>query len=245
MLDTHAIARSLTAADFTPAQADALTDALREATEEGNHVTSDQFKAGQVEIRAEIAGLRAEQRTHIAEVRREIADVRTEIANLDTRLSTQTAGVRTEIASLETRLIRWMVGTVLATAALTVGIRGSVECGNAPTTARGPVPRRPPTLHRLDGGPAPSQGAHGALAPQRARGASGTPREAYGPDSGAGERRQRAHGNRRRRFRPSGVIPPSSAPGGSATATTTAPPATAAPGWASAPRGWPPACSCC
>lgn len=28
MLDTHAIARSLTAADFTPAQADALTDAL-------------------------------------------------------------------------------------------------------------------------------------------------------------------------------------------------------------------------
>ena len=32
------------------------------------------------------------------------------------------AGVRTGIASLETRLIRWMVGTVLATAALTVGI---------------------------------------------------------------------------------------------------------------------------
>ena len=29
MLDTHAVARSLTAADFTPAQADALTDALR------------------------------------------------------------------------------------------------------------------------------------------------------------------------------------------------------------------------
>ena len=97
MLDTHAIARSLTAADFTPAQADALTDALREVTEEGDHVTSDQFKASQAEIRAEIA-------------------------NLDTRLSIQIAGVRTEIASLETRLIRWMVGTVLATAALTVGI---------------------------------------------------------------------------------------------------------------------------
>ena len=41
---------------------------------------------------------------------------------LDTRLSTQIAGVRTEIANLETRLIRWMVGTVLATATLTVGI---------------------------------------------------------------------------------------------------------------------------
>ena len=133
MLDTHAVARSLTAADFTPAQADALTDALREFTERGDHVTSDQFKAGQAEVRAEIAEMRAEQRTQIAEVRTEIAEVRTEIANLGTRLSTQIAdlraeqragiaGVRTEIASLETRLIRWMVGTVLATATLTAAI---------------------------------------------------------------------------------------------------------------------------
>ena len=140
MLDTHAIARSLTAADFTPAQADALTDALREVTEAGDQVTSDQFKAGQAEVRGEIAELRAEQRTQIAEVRGEIAElraeqrtqiaeVRTEIAELRAEQRTQIAEVRTEIAvvrteisSLETRLIRWMVGTVLATAALTVGI---------------------------------------------------------------------------------------------------------------------------
>ena len=57
MLDTHAVARSLTAADFTPAQADALTDALRSAVEHGDHVTSDQLKAGQAELRAEIASL--------------------------------------------------------------------------------------------------------------------------------------------------------------------------------------------
>ena len=88
MLDTHAVARSLTAADFTPAQADALTDAPREFTEQGGHVTADQVKAGQAEIRTEIAELRSEQRTQIADI-------------------------RTEIASLETRLIRWMVGTVL------------------------------------------------------------------------------------------------------------------------------------
>ena len=65
MLDTHAVARSLTAADFTPAQADALTDALRLVAEHGDHVTSDQFKAG------------------LAEMRTDIAEVRTEIANLD------------------------------------------------------------------------------------------------------------------------------------------------------------------
>lgn len=104
MLDTHAVARSLTEAEFTPAQADAITNAVRLAAEQGDHVTSDQFKAG------------------LAEVRTEIAVVRTEIAALDTRLSTQIAGVRTEVANLETRLIRWMVGTVLATAGLTFGI---------------------------------------------------------------------------------------------------------------------------
>ena len=122
MLDTHAVARSLTEADFTPAQADAITNAVRLAAEQGDAVTSDQFKAGLAEVRSEIA-----------EVRSEIADVRTEIASLDTRLSTQIAEaraeqriqiaeVRTEIASLETRLIRWTVGTVIATATLTVAI---------------------------------------------------------------------------------------------------------------------------
>ena len=96
MLDTHAVARSLTAADFTPAQADALTDALRLVVEQGDHVTSDQFKAGMAEMRAH-------QRTEIAEVRTEIAEVRTEIANLDTRLSTQ-------ISTAETRLTWRMLG---------------------------------------------------------------------------------------------------------------------------------------
>ena len=59
--------------------------------------------------------------------------MRTEIANLDTRLSAQIgdvrteqrtgiAGIRTEIASLETRLVRWMVGTVIATAGVTFAI---------------------------------------------------------------------------------------------------------------------------
>ena len=60
MLDTHAVARSLTAADFTPAQADALTDALRAAVEHGDHVTSDQFKAGLAELRAEMSRIEAD-----------------------------------------------------------------------------------------------------------------------------------------------------------------------------------------
>ena len=46
MLDTHDVARSLTDAEFTPAQADAITNAVRLAAEHGNHVTSDEFKVG-------------------------------------------------------------------------------------------------------------------------------------------------------------------------------------------------------
>ena len=129
MFDTHAVARSLTEADFTPAQADAITNAVRLAAEQGDAVTSDQLKAGLTEVRSEIA-----------EVRSEIAEVRTEIASLDTRLSTQIAEaraeqrtqnaevrteiaeVRTEIAEVRTKLIRWTVGTVIATATLTVAI---------------------------------------------------------------------------------------------------------------------------
>ena len=87
MLDTHAVARSLTDAEFTPAQADAITNAVRLAAERGEHVTSDQFTAG-------LAGVR----TEIAEVRTEIAALNTrlstQIANLDTRLSTQIADLR-------------------------------------------------------------------------------------------------------------------------------------------------------
>ena len=48
--------------------------------------------------------------------------MRTEIAGLDTRLSTQVAEVRTDVANLETRLVRWMVGTVIATAGVTIGV---------------------------------------------------------------------------------------------------------------------------
>ena len=97
MFDTLAVAQQLAAGGVDRDQAEVIATAIHDGLKYGDHVTSDQFRAGLAEIRAEIA-------------------------NLDTRLSTEIAGVRTEIASLETRLIRWLVGTVIATATLTVGI---------------------------------------------------------------------------------------------------------------------------
>ena len=90
MLDTLAVAQRLAAGGVDRDQAEVIADAIRQAVEEGDHVTSAQFNAG-------IAELRTEQRAQAAEL-------------------------RTEMANLETRLVRWMVGTVIATATLTVAI---------------------------------------------------------------------------------------------------------------------------
>ena len=46
MFDTHSIARTPSAADLTSAQVDATTEAVRQAADHGDHVTSEQFKAG-------------------------------------------------------------------------------------------------------------------------------------------------------------------------------------------------------
>ena len=45
MVDTHAIARSLTDAELTSAQADAITAAIRQVAEQRDHVTPDMLDA--------------------------------------------------------------------------------------------------------------------------------------------------------------------------------------------------------
>ena len=54
-LDTHAIARTLTDAGADPKLADAITAAVREAADHGDHVTPDQFRAGLADLDARIA----------------------------------------------------------------------------------------------------------------------------------------------------------------------------------------------
>lgn len=54
MFDTHAIARRLVKADFTEAQADALTDAIREAAAHGDYVTPELLDARLAGLRADI-----------------------------------------------------------------------------------------------------------------------------------------------------------------------------------------------
>ena len=57
VFDTHEIARSLTAADLTPAQADAITAAVRKAAE--HDVPDADTLVTKADLRAEITGLEA------------------------------------------------------------------------------------------------------------------------------------------------------------------------------------------
>ena len=52
--DTHAITRAPTDAKLTPAQADAITDAVRQAAEHGEDVTPDILRAETATLRADL-----------------------------------------------------------------------------------------------------------------------------------------------------------------------------------------------
>ncbi len=96
-LDTHESVKSLTAAGFTDAQAEALTAVVKAAVD---------IDLTNIATRTDIADLRGELSTEVANLRREIS---TEVTNL-----------RREITQLELRLIKWVIGTGI-TATLVVG----------------------------------------------------------------------------------------------------------------------------
>ena len=96
MFDTLAIARALTAADFTPAQADALTDAVRQAAE---HDAAG-VDVGTLATKDDIAALKGAMKAHFA--------------------------TKAEITALEARIYRAMLVQAGAIVGALVGIAGIV-----------------------------------------------------------------------------------------------------------------------
>ena len=95
MLDTHAVARSLTDAEFHAGPGRCHHDAVRQAAEHGDQVTSDQFKTGLAELRTEMAGQRAELTGQISELPGQIAEQRAEVAEVRTEIAPRgSPGVR-------------------------------------------------------------------------------------------------------------------------------------------------------
>jgi hypothetical protein len=96
-LDTHESVKSLTAAGFTDAQAEALTAVVKHAVD---------VDVSTIATKADLADVRRDLSTEIADLRRELA--------------TEIADVRRELAQLELRLIKWVVGIGIS-ATLAVG----------------------------------------------------------------------------------------------------------------------------
>ena len=109
-IDTLKLAKRVRQADFTDLQAEALAEAVGEATVEG------------VATKLDIAELRAELKQDIADLRTELkqhsAGVRQEIEGLRAEMRQESAALRVEMAALESRMLRWMGAGFAATIAV-------------------------------------------------------------------------------------------------------------------------------
>ena len=98
MFDTHAIARSLTAADLTDAQADAITAAVREAAEHDDAAVDVDALA----TKADVAAVQAD----VAAVQADVAAVQAGVVALEARLDERMTRFATkeDVAALEERM---------------------------------------------------------------------------------------------------------------------------------------------
>ena len=98
MFDTHAIARSLTAADLTDAQADAITAAVREAAEHDAAAVDVDALA----TKADVAAVQSD----VAAVQADVAAVQAGVVALEARLDERMTHFATkeDVAALEERM---------------------------------------------------------------------------------------------------------------------------------------------
>ena len=116
MFDTHAIARALTSADFTPTQADAITDAVRQAAEHDVPGIDPETLA----TKEDLAALGRATKEDLAAVRQE---TREDLAALEARVR---QAAQADLAALETRIYRAMLVQAGSIVGALVGIAGIV-----------------------------------------------------------------------------------------------------------------------
>ena len=127
MLDTLKVARSLTDADFTPAQADAITEAVREAADRGDYVTNagldERLAAQDALIKDRFAAQDALIKDRFAAQDALIKDrFAAQDPLIEDRFAAQDARQAAAIAALETRLAWRFTAALLAQAALIVAL---------------------------------------------------------------------------------------------------------------------------
>ncbi len=132
-IDTLKVAKRLREAGFTEPQAEAVLDAVQEASAGADLATkgdlaeqSAELKAEIAEVRAEIAEVRTELKAEIVEVRAEIGDLRHELRQSELRLEAKLEALKSDILNRVFGLILGalvvnivaIIGAVLAAARL-------------------------------------------------------------------------------------------------------------------------------
>ncbi|MDR0481289.1 MAG: CCDC90 family protein [Gallionellaceae bacterium] len=121
--DTLKFVETLTSGGVKEDEAKAIATAYRDASGEQQLVTKNDLKTGLDEVRAEIAGVRAELKAEIAEVKTEL---KAEIAEVRAELKSEIASVKSElkenIADVKHDLLKWIIGLALAQFAVLVGL---------------------------------------------------------------------------------------------------------------------------
>ena len=139
MFDTHAVARTLTEADLTPAQADAITDAVRLAAEHDataidveTLATKSDLAAVESALKSDVAGVKSDLAAVEAALKVDVADVKVDVAGVKSDMASLEARMSARISAQETRLIKWMVGVGVGVAGLVVAALRLLGPGAAP-----------------------------------------------------------------------------------------------------------------
>jgi hypothetical protein len=119
-LDTHETVKSLTAAGFTDAQAEALTAALKRAVDiDLSDLTT---KADLAVLRGEFEMLRSEVKTELAALRGEFRALRGEFGALRGEFGALRGEVDAKIERAKNEMIKWVVGMGFAQVAMVVAL---------------------------------------------------------------------------------------------------------------------------
>ena len=129
--NTHRFVKNLTGAGFTEQQAEILADEQVNLIN-NNLATGTDIAEAESRLETHINNVKSDLETHISEVKSGLetqiiaakSDLETQIIAVKSDLETQIGEVKSELKNnifeLETRLLKWMVGLMIAHAALTI-----------------------------------------------------------------------------------------------------------------------------
>lgn len=116
--DTHSSVKTLTAAGMPEAQAEAVTDLLKQSrdTDLGTLATKSDLAETRADLHRDLVETKADLLRDIASVRADLAETRADllrdIAEVRADLSQTKADLRRDLAETKAEILKWMIGMV-------------------------------------------------------------------------------------------------------------------------------------